>query len=75
MWTSDPPGSVFGGWLYQLDTIALSVIYARSGKFERRRDVWHPHPWTSRKRFQVAGFMYGKRDKAETVVQAAPATA
>lgn len=71
------PSSVLGGWLYQLDTIAVSVIYAQSGKFEHRLDVWHPHSRTSRKRFQVADFMYGKRDKAELsddpVVQAAPA--
>lgn len=77
VWMSDPPGSVFGGWLYQLDTIAVSVIYAQSGKFEHRRDVWHPHSWTSCKRFQVADFMYGKCDKAELsddpVAQAAPA--
>jgi hypothetical protein len=67
VWTSDPPGSVFGGWLYQLDTIAVSVIYAQAGRFEHRQDVWHPHSWTGRKRFQVADFMYGKRDKPESM--------
>jgi hypothetical protein len=66
VWTTEPLGSVFGGWLYQLDTIAVSVIYAQAGKFEHRRDVWHPHSSTGRKRFQVADFMYGKRDPAET---------
>lgn len=65
VWTSDPPGSAFGGWLYQLDTIAVSVMYAKAGQFEHRRDIWHPHSGTSRKRFQVADFMYGKRDKSE----------
>ncbi len=76
VWTTDPGGSVLGGWLYQLDTIAVSVIYAQSGKFEHRRDVWHPHSPTGRKRFQVADFMYGKRDEAELaddpVAQAEP---
>ena len=33
--------------------------------FEHRRDLWHPHSRTSRKRFQIADFMYGKRDEAE----------
>jgi hypothetical protein len=65
VWKTDPGGSVLGGWLYQLDTIAVSVIYAQAGRFEHRRDLWHPHSWTSRKRFQIADFMYSKRDDAE----------
>lgn len=54
-----------GGWLYQLDVIAVSVIYAQAGRFEHRRDLWHPHSRTSRKRFQIADFMYGRRDARE----------
>jgi hypothetical protein len=80
VWKADPGGSVLGGWLYQLDTIAVSVIYAQSGRFEQRRDVWHPHSETSRKRFQIADFMYGRRDEGERaeasgsqVVEAPPA--
>lgn len=65
VWKTDPGGSVLGGWLYQLDTIAVSVIYAQAGRFEHRRDLWHPHSGTSRKRLQIADFMYGKRDEAE----------
>lgn len=65
VWKSDPGGSVLGGWLYQLDTIAVSVIYAQAGRFEHRPDLWHPHSRTSRKRFLIADFMYGKRDEAE----------
>lgn len=78
VWKTDPGGSVLGGWLYQLDTIAVSVIYAQAGRFEHRRDLWHPHSRTSRMRFQIADFMYGKRNKAELAVssgdQAAPAS-
>jgi hypothetical protein len=65
VWKTDPGGSVLGGWLYQLDTIAVSVIYAQAGRFEHRRDLWHPHSRTSRKHFQIADFMYAKRDEAE----------
>jgi hypothetical protein len=43
----------------------VSVIYAQAGRFEHRRDLWHPHSRTSRKRFQIADFMYSKRDAAE----------
>jgi hypothetical protein len=65
VWKTDPGGSILGGWLYQLDTIAVSVIYAQIGRFEHRRDLWHPHSRTSRKRFRIADFMYGKRDQSE----------
>jgi hypothetical protein len=65
VWKTDPGGSVLGGWLYQLDTIAVSVIYAQAGRFEHRRDLWHPHSRTSRKRIQIADFIYSNRDAAE----------
>jgi hypothetical protein len=62
-----------------LDTIAVGVIYAQAGRFQHRRDLWHPHSWTSRKRFQIADFMYRKRDEAELAeasgAQVAPAPA
>lgn len=77
VWTTNPGGSVLGAWLYQLDKIAVSVIYVQAGRFEHRRDVWHPHSPIGRKRFQVADFMYGTRDKTDlvdgTALQAAPA--
>jgi hypothetical protein len=52
---------VLGGWLYQLDKIAVSVLYVQAGRFEERRDIWHPHSRTSAKRFLVADFMYRRR--------------
>lgn len=64
-WTTDPGRSVLAAWLYELDTIAISVLYAQHGKFEHRRDIWHPHSRTNAKRFKIADFMYSKRDAAE----------
>jgi hypothetical protein len=63
-WKTDPGGSVLGGWLYELDAIAVSVLYVQAGRFEHRRDLWHPNAGTSAKRFQVADFMYSKRVEA-----------
>lgn len=65
VWKTDPGGSILGGWLYELDTIAVSVLYVQAGKFEHRRDLWHPHSSMSRKRFQIADFMYSKRNETE----------
>jgi hypothetical protein len=48
-----------------LDTIAVSVLYVQAGRFEHRRDIWHPRSRTSSERFQIADFMYSKRDDAE----------
>lgn len=64
-WKTDPGESVLAAWLYELDTIAVSVMYVQAGRFEHRRDLWHPHSRTSSKRFQIADFMYSKRDDAE----------
>jgi hypothetical protein len=64
-WTTDPGKSVLAAWLYELDTIAVSVHYVQAGKFRDRRDLWHPHSRTSAKRFLVADFMYSKRSEAE----------
>jgi hypothetical protein len=36
-----------------------------ASRFEHRRDLGHPHSRTSSKRFQIADFMYSKRDDAE----------
>ena len=65
VWKTDPGESVLGAWLYELDTIAVSVLYVQAGRFERRRDLWHPQSRTSSKRFQIADFMYSKRDETE----------
>jgi hypothetical protein len=58
-------GSVFGGWLYELDTIAISVLFAQAGRWENREDRWHPRSPTSAKRFQIADFRYMRRVAAE----------
>jgi hypothetical protein len=65
VWKTDPGESVLGAWLYELDTIAVSVLYVQAGKFEHRRDLWHPRSRTSSKRFQIADFMYSKRAEEE----------
>jgi hypothetical protein len=64
-WTTDHDG-VLAGWLYQLDSIAVSVIYARAGHWEHRPDLWHPHSPSSSRRFLVADFMYASRTGAES---------
>jgi hypothetical protein len=64
-WKTDPGESVLAAWLYELDTIAVSVLYVQAGRFEHRRDIWHPLSRTSSKRFQIADFMYSKRDDGE----------
>ena len=70
-WKTEPGGSVLGGWLYQLEPIAVSVLYVQAGKFEERQDLWHPHSRTSAKRFLVADFMYSKRALADVPEQSA----
>jgi hypothetical protein len=65
-WTSDH-GSVFGGWLYELDTIAISVLYAQAGRWEHRADLWHPDSKTSAKRFLITDFMYSRLAAREAV--------
>jgi hypothetical protein len=61
VWTSQPHGSVLAAWLYQLDTIAVSVQFVQAGRFEHRRDLWHPKSQTSSKRMLIADFMYARR--------------
>ncbi len=48
-------GSVLAGWLYELDNIAVSVLFAQADRWEPRPDLWHPKSRTSSKRFQIAG--------------------
>jgi hypothetical protein len=64
-WKSDPRESILAAWLYELDTIAVNVVFVQSGRFQHRRDLWHPHSHTSAKRFQIADFMYSRRAAAE----------
>lgn len=42
-WKTDPGESVLAGWLYELDTIAVSVMYVQAGRFEHRRDIWQDY--------------------------------
>ena len=59
-WTTQE-GSVLAGWLYEIDTIAVSVLFAQAGRWEHRPDLWHPESKTNSKRFQIADFMYASR--------------
>jgi hypothetical protein len=52
-------GSVLAGWLYELDSIAVSVMFAQAGRWEPSREVWHP--FTGSNRFRIADFQYKKR--------------
>ena len=54
-------GSVLAAWLYEIDTIAVSVLFVQAGRFEHRTDLWHPKSHTSSKHFQIADFMYLRR--------------
>jgi hypothetical protein len=54
-------GSVLACWLYQLDSIAVGVLFAQAERWEHRTDLWHPKSRTSSKRFQIADFMYARR--------------
>jgi hypothetical protein len=58
-------GSVLAGWLYELHSIAISVLFAQAGRWEHRADLWHPQSPTSSKRIQIADFMYARRVAAE----------
>jgi hypothetical protein len=58
-------GSVLAAWLYELDTIAISVFFAQAERWEHRTDLWHPNSKTSSKRFQIADFMYARRAAKE----------
>jgi hypothetical protein len=49
-------GSVLAGWLYELDSIAVSVLFTQAGRWDHRADLWHPQSHTSSKRFQIADF-------------------
>ena len=58
-------GSVLAGWLYELDSIAVSVLFAQTDRWEHRADLWHPRSRTSSKRFQIADFMYARSVAAD----------
>jgi hypothetical protein len=62
-WETEPGGSVLAAWLYELDSIAVSVMFAQAGRWEPRRDLWHP--LTGSNRFQIADFQYAKQANEE----------
>jgi hypothetical protein len=67
-------GGVLAFWLYELNTIAVSIAFVQSKKFENRPDLWHPESRTNSKRFQIANFMYARRgvardDQGDAAVQ------
>jgi len=45
-------GSILAGWVYELDIIAVSVIFAQAGRWQRASETWHP--LTSSSRIQLA---------------------
>lgn len=57
-WTTEQ-GNVLAGWLYELDTIAVSVLFAQAGRWEHPSHAWHP--LTGSDRFQIADFQYKKQ--------------
>jgi hypothetical protein len=56
IWTTER-GSVFAGWLYQIDAVAVNVLFLQSGCWESKPDRWHPLSPTSSKRFQIKDFV------------------
>jgi hypothetical protein len=57
-WKTDR-GSVLAGWLYELDTIAVSVMFAQARRWAPSPDNWHPLGGS--KRFRFVDFQYRKR--------------
>jgi hypothetical protein len=54
-------GSVLAAWLYEVGSIAVSVLFAQAGQWEHRSDLWHPKSQTSSKRLLISDFMYARR--------------
>jgi hypothetical protein len=54
-------GSLLAAWLYQLDSVAVSVVSAQAGRWEHSDGVWHPNAPRNSKRFKIADFMYVRR--------------
>jgi hypothetical protein len=65
-------GSLLAAWLYQLDSVAISVVFAQAGRWEHSDGIWHPHAPTSSKRFKIADFMYEQRAAEKTDAQEEP---
>lgn len=59
-------GGMLASWLYELDSIAVSVIFAQAGHWQNRPDLWHPLSTLSSKRFLIADFMSTNRAVLES---------
>jgi hypothetical protein len=57
-WTTEK-GSVLAGWLYELKTIAISVMFAQAGRWDLSPNTWHP--LAGSKGFRIVDFQYKKR--------------
>jgi hypothetical protein len=57
-WTTEQ-GSILAGWLYELKTIAVSVMFAQAGRWQPSPNTWHP--LSGSKRFRIVDFQYNKR--------------
>jgi hypothetical protein len=52
-------GSVLAGWLYELDTIAVSVLFAQAGRWNPAPGLWQPRKGSNR--VQIGDFRYDNR--------------
>jgi hypothetical protein len=50
---------VLAGWLYKLEPIAVSVMFAQASRWDPVPDIWHPLAGSNR--LQIADFQYKKR--------------
>jgi hypothetical protein len=57
-WVSEH-GSIFAAWLYELDAIAVSVLFKQKGRWGPTPNEWHPV--SASNRFKIADFRYSKR--------------
>ncbi len=56
-WTT-VEGGVLAAWLYQVNTIAVGVVFAPKHQWKSEGDHWHPHSGT--KRLTIADFSYSR---------------
>jgi hypothetical protein len=54
-WTTEY-GSILAGWLYELDSIAVSVLFAQAGRWTPATNLWHPR--TGSNRIKITDFRY-----------------
>lgn len=69
-WTTNQD-SVLAGWLYELKTIAVSVMFAQAGRWDPSPNTWHPN--SGSKRFRIVDFQYKKRAASDGAAKGAAA--